>query len=127
MERDILNELSHSLRLSRRRRQAITRELQTHLVEARRDLELAGWHPDDAARESVARLGDPDEIATEFVRVDRPPRRKTLGLAFGLAGALLVGAYGASGTLASARSAHHETVVQVQKSAHSANRDYRGR
>jgi hypothetical protein len=118
MERDILNELSHSLRLPQRRREAITRELRAHLAEAQRDLELAGWHPDDAAHESLSRLGDTDEIAAEFVRVYRPSRRKKLSLAFGLAGVLLVGAYGASGTLASATSTHHQVVVRVAKLSH---------
>src|SRR5437660_713849 len=117
IDRRPFDEISGSIRLPRRHRAKIARELASHMEEARRDLQLAGWTPEEAARESVARLGDPKEIIQEFERVYRPSARRRVGLAFGLAGMLLVGVYGASGPLASARSAHHAVSVHVVKAA----------
>jgi hypothetical protein len=115
MERDVVDQVSALLRLPRRRRQIISRELRTHLEESRRDLQLSGMPADQAAREGIARLGDPHEIAGAFGEVYRPSRRRRVGLAFALAGALLTGAYGFSGTLASATSsAHHRPAVQIR-------------
>lgn len=102
MERDAIGEWISALRLPRRRRQAIARELQSHLADAQRDLELTGWLPQEAARESLRRLGDPAEIVEAFSHVYRRPRRTTVGLAVALALALLGGAWGASVSLASA-------------------------
>lgn len=116
MEREIIGELGRGL--PRRRREAILRELHSHLEETRRELELAGWRPEDAARESLGRLGDPGEISSAFAQVYKPPRRTRIGLAFALAGALLVGAYGASGTLASATSAHHAPPAHARAVKH---------
>ena len=108
MEQNAFDDMLASLPVSRRRKRSIARELQAHLEDTRHELERAGWSPDAAIRESEARLGDLDEIAHEFDRVYRPNRRTRVGLAFGLAGALLLGAYG-SGSLASATSAHKPT------------------
>lgn len=119
MEREVIGELTRSLSLPKRRRAAIARELQAHLTEAQRELELAGWSPDEATRESVRRLGDPAEISEAFNATHRRSRRTRIGLAFGLAGALLVGAYGASGTFASASSVHGHTMVKHSTVIHS--------
>jgi hypothetical protein len=118
MESNILDELAHSLRVPRHRRQAITRELSGHLEDSRRDLELAGWKPEEAAEVSVQRLGNPTEIAEGFVQVYRPSRRAQLGLAMALATGMLMGVWGIGGSLASATSAshhrlaHHSSIVQ---------------
>ena len=121
MERDVVDDLARSLPVSRRRRRAIQRELRSHLEEACLELERAGWSPDDARQESLARLGNREEIAEAFGQVYRPRRRKQFGLAVGLAGALLLGVYG-GGTLASATSAHKATVhtqhAKVTKTVH---------
>jgi len=45
-------------------------------------------------------------IAEEFTKVYRRPSRTKIGAAFALMATLLIGAYGASGTLASSTSAH---------------------
>lgn len=105
-ERDVIDEIV--TRLPRRRRTGVALELQAHLEETRQELLASGWQDDEARRESVARLGDPQDIATAFGQVYRPKRRARLGLAFGLAGALLLGVYG-TGALASATSAHKVT------------------
>jgi hypothetical protein len=119
MERDEIDEWSRSLPLPGRRRRSIARELRAHLADSRRELELAGWHPEAAATESLRRLGDPTEMAEGFVRVHRRPRRATIGLAFGLATALMLGIYGASGTFASASSPRpHATHAHVTQSTH---------
>jgi nanoRNase/pAp phosphatase (c-di-AMP/oligoRNAs hydrolase) len=58
-------------------------------------------------------------MAEGFVRVYRRPRRATIGLAFGLATALMLGIYGASGTFASASSTRaHATRAHVTHSTH---------
>jgi hypothetical protein len=106
MERRSVADLAQSLRVPRRRRTAIARELHDHLEESRRELELAGWSPEDARRESLERLGDLEEIADGFEQVYRPPRRKQIGLACGLASVLVFGVWGIGGQLASATSAH---------------------
>ena len=119
MERDVVEEWSRSLPLSSRRRRAIARELRTHLAESRRELELAGWQPEAARQESLKRLGDPAEITEGFVHVYRRPRRATIGLAVGLATALVLGIYGASGTLASPTSLRaHTTHTRVTHTRH---------
>src|SRR5579872_920213 len=107
MEANPIEELSRGLRLSRRRRQTIERELETHVEDARRDLELAGWSPESARRESFERLGDPGEIAQGFERAYRPRRKNQIGLSVALATGLIMGVYGIGGSLASARSVHH--------------------
>src|SRR5438105_14817084 len=103
MRRDIVGNLGHQLPMLRRR--SIVRELRSHLLEAQQDLESEGWAPEDAARESVRRFGNPDEVVDGFERVYRPARAKRLALAVGLAVTLLAGAWG-GGTFASATSAH---------------------
>jgi hypothetical protein len=107
MERDVVTDLVDRLPVSRRRRKSIARELRSHLEETRMELIAAGWSPDDAERESEARLGDTDAVLQGFRDVYRPGRaRAALGL--GLAGALLLGVYG-GGSLASATAAHKTT------------------
>lgn len=129
MEPAALDDLIASLRVSRRRRRAIARELQTHLEETRRELALQGWSPDEAARESVRRLGDLHEIVEGFGQVYRPTRRTRLVLAFSLAGTLLLGVYGRGG-LASATPAHrtpHAThAAVVHKHATTTHRCHHG-
>jgi hypothetical protein len=115
MERNILDELVHSLPVPRRRRQVIARELCAHLEDARHELELAGWKPDDAAEASLRRLGDPHEIADGFVQVYRPSRRTQLGLAMALATGMLLGVWGIGGSLASATSAAHHHVAHTTR------------
>ncbi len=112
MGRDMMDHWVQTLRLPRRRRQDITRELQAHLDESRRDLLLAGWQPEDATRESIERLGDPAEIAEGFQRVYRPSRRNQFGLAVALATAMVLGVYGIGGGLVSANPSrvHHHPV-----------------
>lgn len=106
MMRDTIEDLSRSLRLPGRKRRAIERELRAHLEESEHDLEMAGWSREEAAAESARRLGDMAELAGEFSRVYRPSRGRRVGLAFCLASVLCLGAYGASGTLASATATH---------------------
>jgi hypothetical protein len=109
MSRDVIDQWSRSLRVSRRRRRAITLELRSHLQEAQAELVQAGLSPEEAARESLVRLGDPGEIVEGFEQVYRPSRRKQLGLAFALATGMLLGVYGIGGSLASAKptTSHH--------------------
>lgn len=120
MSRDVIDQWSRSLRLSRRRRRAITLELRSHLQEAQQELEQAGWRPEDAARESLLRLGDPAELVDEFEQLYRPSRRKQLGLAFALATGMLLGVYGIGGSLASAKptTGHHTAKHAQVHSAH---------
>src|SRR5947209_10061478 len=121
MSRDVIDQWSRSLRVSRRRKRAITLELRSHLQEAQQELEQAGWRPEDAARECLRRLGDPDDIMEGFDQVYRPSRRKQLGLAFALATGMLLGVYGIGGSLASAKpttSQHVQTHVVVQHTQH---------
>jgi hypothetical protein len=114
MERDVIGEWARSLPIPSRRRRAIARELRTHLAESQRELELAGFSSEEAARESVKRLGSQEEIAQAFVAVHRRSRRSTIGLAFGLATAVMLGVFGAGGTLASSASQH---AVHAKRSA----------
>lgn len=106
MERTTLDDIIQHLRIPHRRRQSIERELRSHLEETRRELELSGWRPEEAERESLNRLGDPREIADGFARVYRPSRRTQVGLAMALATGMLLGMWGIGGSLASATSAH---------------------
>ncbi len=112
LERDVLNDLLSALRLSRRRRRAIERELQCHLEDSRRDLMFAGWKPEDARREAANRIGNPVEIAEAFSAVYRPRRHTQIGAAIALATGMLLGAYGVGGSLASATAAHHHAPAQ---------------
>jgi hypothetical protein len=105
MEHDPIGGWIRSLSVSSRRRRAICRELRAHVVESQRELERAGWTRAEAVGESIRRLGNPDEIVEGFSRAYQPSRRRRVGLAFGLGVALFAGAYGASGTLASATAA----------------------
>lgn len=89
-----------------RRRREVERELASHLDELQRDLERSGLPPDEAARQSLIRFGDPGEIADGFARVYRPRLSAQLAVAFGLAASLFVGAY-SSGAFASGASSHH--------------------
>jgi hypothetical protein len=114
MERNIVDDLMHSLRVPRRRRHTIGRELRTHLEDSRRDLELAGWQPEQAAHESMQRLGDPVEIADGFTRVYRRSRRNRVGLALALATGMILGVWGIGGSLASATSTHEQPAPHVQ-------------
>lgn len=122
MHQNPIDQLSRALKMRPRHRQAIARELRAHLDEVQRELELSGWEPEAAARESLARFGDPDEIADGFRRVYRPSRRR-FGLAFALAGILLGGVYGASGTRASATAAHRSP--SPHNLAHALHRQHR--
>lgn len=128
MERDSIEEWSRSLPLPARRRRAIARELQTHLAESQRELELAGWSREDATTESLRRLGNAEEMTEAFARVHRRPRRTKIGLAFGLATTLLLSVYGASasGTLASSTSVHKQVVHvrTIHTAAHSHHCDH---
>jgi hypothetical protein len=122
MERDIIDEVTRRLPGSHRRRGAISRELRSHIEAAQRDLELTGWRREDARREVIARLGDPTEIVEGFAEVYRPSRRNRIGLACLLATGLLLGAYGASGTRASAHATHPATPqVYTTSRAHHAS------
>jgi hypothetical protein len=109
MKRDTITPAIRNLHIPKRRRDDIARELESHLEDARIDLERSGLSAADADRESLIRLGDLTAIAAEFERVYRPPRRKQLGLALGLASALVLGAWGVGGQFASATSAHHRS------------------
>jgi hypothetical protein len=123
MHQDILSDLTRSLRVTRRRKTAITRELQSHLQDVREDLIRSGWSPGDAAREAAARLGDPTDLAREFSGVYRPSRRGRLGMALVLASGMLLGAYGIGGSLASA-TAVHKHVTHTTRHARAV--DHRG-
>ncbi|HCG00571.1 MAG TPA: hypothetical protein DEV93_08510 [Chloroflexi bacterium] len=108
MGRDAVEQLTRTLRVSARMRRSIERELRAHLEDSRRELELSGLTPPDAARESLSRLGNPDEIVTQFDTVYRPKRRTQIGLALALASGMALGVLGIGGSLASATSAHHK-------------------
>lgn len=120
MSRDIIDQWGRSLRVSRRRRRAITLELRSHLQEAEDELVHSGWTREDAVRESLLRLGDPVEIVKGFEQVYRPSRRKQLGLAFALATGMLLGVYGIGGSLASAKptTSQHAMKPTVASQAH---------
>lgn len=120
---DVIQTVTASLRLPSGRRAAIARELSAHLEESQRDLELAGLQSEEAAREASRRLGDPLEIADGFSRVHRAPRRTQLLLAFGLASALGLGAFGVSNSLASSAHAAHAHAAP----AHSVKRAHHSR
>ncbi|MGH2449011.1 MAG: permease prefix domain 1-containing protein [Chloroflexota bacterium] len=114
---DLIGRATRSVPASGRRREAIARELRSHVGEAKRELEQAGWDPAAAEQEGLARLGDPTDIAREFHRVYQPSRRNQIGLAFALAGALVLGMFGLSGPLASATSAHHAPAHHTHQQA----------
>lgn len=99
------------------RRRAIERELHGHYDDSRRQLEAEGMSPEAAAQEALLRLGSPDEIAEGFHAVYRSRFRTRVAIAFGLAGAIFVGAYGA-GPLISVTSAHHATATHHILHAH---------
>lgn len=107
MARDTIEQLTRSLRVPRRRRWIIERELRAHLEDSRRDLETHGVSPSEAAVASLTRLGDPDEIALQFDTVYRPKRRSQLALALALASGMILGGYGIGGSLARATPARH--------------------
>lgn len=111
MQRDDLEELARSLPVPRWRRGSIVRELRSHVEETHTDLVIAGWPPEEAAREARSRLGDTQEIAASFADVYRPSRSARVGLALALAGGMLLGVFGVSGTLASSPSSHHAPVA----------------
>lgn len=117
IERDLLQALSRTVR-NRRQREAITRELRSHLEETRRELELAGLSAAEAERESRARLGSAELIASDFGPVYRPSRRFQLGLACGLAGALILGMFGVSGSLASATTTRKAVPSHLHRHPH---------
>jgi hypothetical protein len=115
VEPDITTELNSVRHMSKRSRDAISRELSSHLREAQRELTLLGRSPEEAVAEGRRRLGDPREIAVAFSDVYRRSRRRRIGLAVGLAGALLAGAYSAGSTLASTTSSHHTPIMARAK------------
>ncbi len=119
MSRDALEQWGRTLRVSKRRRRAITLELRSHLHEAQLELEQAGWRPEDAVRESLVRLGDPAELVDDFEHVYRPARHKQFGLAFALSTGMVLGLYGIGGSLASAKpsTVHHRSTHQVVHAA----------
>lgn len=106
MEPAFFDDISRAIR-GRRRRDAILRELESHLDASRHDLLHAGYTLDEAQRESLLRLGDPVCIAADFHEVYRPARRSQIGVAFALAGALVLGMLTLGGSLASATTTHH--------------------
>lgn len=106
MEPNPLEDLTHRIRLSRHHKSAIARELASHVAEARRDLVLSGWNADDAGREALARLGEPDELADAFTRAHRPSHRNQFGMALALAIGMILGVYGIGGSFASATAVH---------------------
>lgn len=112
MEQSHLEEFTRRLRLPRRRKHAIARELASHLAEARHDLVLSGWKPEDAGREALARLGEPAALVDAFESVHRPSRRARTGLVLALAVGTLFGVYGIGGSFASA------TVVRPKQPPH---------
>lgn len=116
MERDEIQTIAASVPASRRRRRVIERELRSHLEESRADLERDGWSSDRALEESLTRLGNVDEIAAAFGEAYNTTRRPRVGLALGLASALLLGVYG-GGALAAhqPQQAHAKTVTTVRK------------
>ncbi len=123
MQRDDLEELARSLPVPPWRRASIARELRNHVEEAQADLLIGGWPEEDAPREARARLGDPNEIATAFAAAYRPSRRARAGVALALAGGMLLGVFGVSGTLASSQSSHrmpaaHILVLRSHPSVH---------
>ena len=118
MERDEIERLAASVPVSRRHRRAIERELRSHLEESQAELERAGRRPEDAAHESLARLGDPDEIARAFDDTYRTDHRPRLGLAIGLASALLLGLYGGGALAAHQPQPVHAKVVKTAQPHH---------
>lgn len=113
MEPNECNTLNMKLRVPRRKRSEIERELRTHVEDVRRSLLLDGWDPKEAAREASLRFGSTEEVARAFEAVYRPSRRTQIGLALGLAMGMLLGGYGLGGSLASARSTQHRPTHHI--------------
>ena len=119
MEQEIFDELERSMTLSKGQRRSILRELRGHVKDAQLDLQLAGTPPNEAVRQSVARLGNPAEIGQEFVEAYKRPRRRHFAVSLALAGALLLGAFGAGASLASTphpNAPHKPAIHAVSKS-----------
>jgi hypothetical protein len=111
-----LDDVTCRVRVTRRRKNAIARELASHVADARHDLVLSGWKAEDADREALIRLGDPQDLADAFTVVHRPSRRAQFGMAAALATGMILGVYGIGGSFASARavrSAPHHHVIYV--------------
>jgi hypothetical protein len=67
-------------------------------------------------------MGDPDEVFEAFREVYRPHRKLRLGVAFAVAGSMLLGAYGIGGTLASAAQHPRPAHTVVHHSSRSVHR-----
>ena len=57
------------------RREAVRQELLDHLNDRIRLLEAQGMTPEQAARQAVASMGDPDAVGRALAAADRPWRR----------------------------------------------------
>jgi hypothetical protein len=108
--------------VSRRRRKGIERELRSHLEESRAELERAGRSPEEAVSESIARLGNPEEIGQAFNEAYSAGRRPRVGLAVGLASALLLGVYGGGALAAHQPQPAHAKVAKSTQSHPGAQR-----
>lgn len=112
MERLFIDELKRTVR-GRRDRETIVRELRSHLESACLDLEESGLSRSDAEREGWQRLGDPGQIAAQFHDVYRPSRVSQVGIAVAVAGALVLGMFSVSGSLASTTRPHHAHIAPI--------------
>jgi len=115
MAEDPITTVARQLRLRPGCRDQVIRELHSHIQASRHDLELAGRTPEDAARESVRRFGDPAEVAELLTAVHRRRLPRVQSLMAALVALMALTAWlGTSHTFASsAREQHHSRSRQA--------------
>jgi hypothetical protein len=120
MAEELLDAVAHGLGVKGRSGRQIMRELHSHLQASQYELELAGRAPDDAARESVRRFGDAEEVAEMLTAVHRtrvPKVRLVAAITLALAG--ISAWFGTSGTFAAPHRPMHvqRSMFNVQGSS----------
>jgi hypothetical protein len=108
MAEDLIKDVSGRLRVRGTGGDQILRELHSHLQASQYDLELRGSPPEEAARETIRRFGDPAEVAEMLTAVHRShiPKLRLIG-AVTLALAGLSAWFGTLGTFAAPHAAPH--------------------
>jgi hypothetical protein len=86
---EYLAALARQLRVGRRSKRRILREIETHLLDAAAREEQAGCSRPEAEVRAVSRMGSVQVLAERF---SRPPNRKTQLVYGGVAAAILAGA-----------------------------------
>lgn len=75
----------------------VTEEVQGHLEDAARDLQMAGLSPYESEREAIRRFGTPDEISGALIRAERAWRQSRASARGLLAATLAAAALAALG------------------------------